>query len=128
MSLLFDTHALIWFTEGNSNLSETAKKAVATESEKVFCSVASIWEMAIKLSLGKLRMSLNIQSEFCRLLEKNGFCLLPVEYPHAARVASLPWHHRDPFDRLLIAQAMIEKMAIISHDKQFDAYAVHRIL
>ncbi|MGC8991012.1 MAG: type II toxin-antitoxin system VapC family toxin [Verrucomicrobiia bacterium] len=125
--MLFDTHALIWFAEGSPSLSETVKQVIASQAAKVFCSVASIWEMAIKLSLGKLRMSLNLEGGFDRLLEKNGFCLLPIECRHAARVTSLPWHHRDLFDRLLIAQAMIEGLSIISHDKQFDAYAVGRI-
>jgi PIN domain nuclease of toxin-antitoxin system len=125
--LLFDTHALIWFAEDSSELSEPARTAFADGADEVFCSVASIWEMAIKLSLGKLKMSVRLDGSFERLLERNGFRLIPVEYAHAARVAALPWHHRDPFDRLLVAQAMVEGMALISHDEQLDAYGIHRI-
>lgn len=127
MNLLIDTHALIWFAQDSPGLSKAARAAIADNSGRAFCSVASIWEMAIKLSLGKLKMSLRLEGGFDRLLEKNGFLMLPVEYRHAARVAVLPWHHRDPFDRLLVAQAMVEGMAVISHDAQLDAYAIDRI-
>ena len=126
MSLLLDTHALIWFAENSPELSEAARAAVADSSEDVFCSVASIWEMAIKLSLGKLKMSVRLEGPFERVLEDSGLRLLPVEYRHAARVALLPWHHRDPFDRLLVAQAMVEGMRLLSHDAQLDAYGVNR--
>ena len=127
MNLLIDTHALIWFAEDSPGLSKAARAAIADKSDHAFCSVASIWEIAIKLSLGKLRMSLRLEGGFDRLLEKNGLHILPVEYRHAARVAALPWHHRDPFDRLLVAQAMVEGMTVISHDAQLDAYAIDRI-
>jgi PIN domain nuclease of toxin-antitoxin system len=126
MSLLLDTHALIWFAQNSAELSEAARAAVADSAEDVYCSVASIWEMAIKLSLGKLKMSFALEGPFERLLEDNGFLLIPVEYRHAARVAVLPWHHRDPFDRLLVAQAMVEGMILLSHDTQLDAYGVKR--
>jgi PIN domain nuclease of toxin-antitoxin system len=125
--LLFDTHALIWFAEDRPELSEPARAALAESSDDVFCSVASIWEMAIKLSLGKLKMAVRLEGPFERLLERNGFRLIAVEYLHAARVAALPWHHRDPFDRLLVAQAMVEGMALLSHDGQLDAYGIKRI-
>jgi PIN domain nuclease of toxin-antitoxin system len=83
--------------------------------------------MAIKLSLGKLKMSTRLEGPFERLLENNGFRMMSIEYSHAARVAALPWHHRDPFDRLLVAQAMVEGMAVLSHDGQLDAYGINRI-
>ena len=72
-------------------------------------------------------MSMQLEGPFERLLEANGLRLIPVEYAHAARVAVLPWHHRDPFDRLLVAQALIEGMALLSHDGQLDAYGINRI-
>lgn len=81
MSLLFDTHALIWFVENSPELSDAARTAVADSSEEVFCSVASNWEMALKLSLGKLKMSIVLEGPFERLLEDSGFILIPVEYP-----------------------------------------------
>lgn len=127
MKLLFDTHALIWFAEDRPELSEAVRAALADSSDDVFCSVASIWEMAIKLSLGKLKMAVRLEGPFERLLERHGFRLIAVEYLHAARVAALPWHHRDPFDRLLVAQALVEGMALLSHDGQLDAYGIKRI-
>jgi PIN domain nuclease of toxin-antitoxin system len=127
MRLLFDTHALIWFAEDHPHLSAPARTAIADGEDEVYCSIASIWEMAIMLSLGKLKMSMPLEGPFERLLARNGFRLIPVEYAHAARVAALPWHHRDPFDRLLVAQAMVEGMALLSHDGQLDAYGIKRI-
>ena len=127
MKLLLDTHALIWFAEGHARLSRGAQDALHDPSNEVFYSVASIWELAIKLSLGKLAMSVKLDDAFERLLERNGLLALPVLYGHAARVALLPLHHRDPFDRLLIAQAEIERMPLVSHDPVIDAYKVQRI-
>lgn len=127
MKLLLDTHALIWFAEDDANLSDPALQALADEKNDLYCSVASIWEMAIKISLGKLRMTARLDDRFQRRLETSGFSLLTVDYAHAAQVSALPWHHRDPFDRLLLAQATLEQMALVSQDHQFDAYGVHRI-
>src|SRR5689334_10646837 len=103
MKLLLDTHALIWFAENDRHLSSRARDALEDEANELFCSVASIWEMGIKASLGKLKLGAPLDGHFKRRLESNGFALLPVEYVHAAHVASLPWHHRDPFDRLLVS-------------------------
>jgi len=125
--LLLDTHALIWFTEDSSALSAAAREAFADNTHEVILSVASIWELAIKVSLGKLKMSMRLDASFERRLERAGMRMMPIEYPHAARVATLPWHHRDPFDRLLVAQAMVEGMALLSHDEQLDAYGIQRI-
>lgn len=127
MKLLLDTHALIWFVSGDDQFSEKARGALAGQAEGVFVSVASIWEIAIKLSLGKLRVRLRLEGELQAFLEQNGFGLLPIDYAHAARVASLPFKHRDPFDRLLAAQAQVENMAIVTHDAIFDDYGIQRI-
>lgn len=127
MTLLLDSHALIWFAEDDPNLSRRAKAAVEDAANSVFYSAATIWELAIKLQLGKIRMSLDLASEFRQRLEERGFEFLPIDYGHAAHVASLPLHHRDPFDRLLVAQAKLEGLTMISHDGQLDAYGIHRL-
>ena len=127
MKLLLDTHALIWLAENDARLSAPARQALEDEKNDLFCSVASIWELAIKASLGKLKLSVQLDTAFRRRLEENGFAVLPVEYTHAAHVLSLPWHHRDPFDRLLVAQAALEQLALVSHDRQLDAYGIVRI-
>jgi len=126
MKLLLDTHALIWFAENDAHLSLGARQALEDEANELVCSVASIWEMAIKASLGKLKLGALFDT-FRRRLEEHGFAILPLEYAHAAHVLRLPWHHRDPFDRLLVAQAAIEQLALVSHDAQLDAYGINRI-
>jgi PIN domain nuclease of toxin-antitoxin system len=125
--LLLDTLALIWFAEDDPLLSAAARQALDDQANELWCSVAGIWEMAIKISLGKLKVAARLETTFRRRVEENGFTILPVEYPHAAEVARLPWHHRDPFDRLLVAQASLERLALVSHDGQLDAYGIKRI-
>lgn len=127
MRLLLDTHALIWLSEDDPSLSIGAREALQDTANVLFCSVASIWEMAIKASLGKLKLGARLETSFRRALEENGLAILPVEYAHAAHVLRLPWHHRDPFDRLLVAQATVEQLCLVSHDRQLDPYGVRRI-
>jgi PIN domain nuclease of toxin-antitoxin system len=122
LKLLLDTHALLWFIDGDKRFSEEAKSALGEDEAEIFVSVASIWEIAIKTSLGKLRLRLGIERELGEFLDKNGFRLTEIEYSHAAHVASLPFGHKDPFDRLLVAQALIEGMTILSHDVALDSY------
>jgi len=127
MKLLADTHALIWFSENDPRLSLAAKLAMESSENQCHYSVASIWELAIKSRLGKIRMGSPLGVQFRRNLIRNGFDELAVQFDHAAYVSTMPLHHRDPFDRLLIAQAQREGMAIISQDEAFDAYKVLRI-
>jgi PIN domain nuclease of toxin-antitoxin system len=127
VKVLLDTHALIWFIGGDNQFSRKAREVLGGEQQGVFVSVVSIWEMAIKLGLGKLQIRLRLEGELWAFLEQNGFELLPIEYAHAARVALLPFKHRDPFDRLLVAQALIENMTIISHDAILDDYGIKRV-
>jgi PIN domain nuclease of toxin-antitoxin system len=127
MNLLVDTHALLWFLNRDSQLSKTAREQIEDEGNSALVSIATIWEIAIKVALGKLKLRLRLEDEFERFLEENGFELLSIEYAHAARVTALPRHHGDPFDRLLVAQSMIERMPIISHDSGLDAYGTNRI-
>ena len=127
MNALLDTHALIWFIGGDRQFSEKARAFLSEPEQAIFVSIASIWEIAIKLSLGKLQLRLPLEGEFWAFLQRNGFELLPIDYSHAVRVASLPFKHRDPFDRLLVAQALIEKMTLVSHDSILDAYGIKRL-
>lgn len=127
MKFLLDTHALIWFIEGDKQFSNKSKAALGRDEAEAFVSVASVWEIAIKASLGKLRLRLRIEDELRAFLEENEFQLLEIAYAHAARVASLPFRHRDPFDRLLVAQALVERMTILSHDIALDGYGIDRV-
>jgi PIN domain nuclease of toxin-antitoxin system len=127
MKLLLDTHTFLWFIIGSPNLSGQARALIEDAANEKFLSVASLWEMAIKLSIGKLTLSAPFDVLIPQQLSLNGFELLNIEIAHAAAVATLPHHHRDPFDRLLIAQASVEKMSIVSIDAAFDAYSVMRL-
>jgi len=127
MKLLLDTHTFLWFIMGSPNLSTTARALIEDVANEKFLSVASLWEIAIKLSIGKLMLSAPFDVLIPQQLSLNGFELLNIEIDHAALVATLPFHHRDPFDRLLIAQASVEKMSVVSIDAVFDAYSVTRL-
>ena len=127
MTLLLDTHTLLWFVEDATALSRRARAAIENPDNTPAYSIASVWEMAIKVGLGKLAMSRPLYPEFARLLQEHGFQQLAISDRHAGEVARLPWHHRDPFDRLLIAQASVENLPIVSVDTAFDDYAVTRL-
>ena len=122
MILLLDTHALIWFFSGDSNLSEEAKEAFLNTENKLFFSKASLWEITIKISLGKLVLAERWLSILENEMESNGIQWLGIEIAHCKVLADLPFHHRDPFDRLLISQAISESMSIVSIDRQFSRY------
>lgn len=123
MKLLLDTHAFIWFINGDKSLSLKAKKEILKSSNSKFFSIASIWEMAIKISLEKLKINYPFQEVF-QQIQENGFEILPIIFEHTDLVRQLEFHHRDPFDRLLIAQAMWEGMTIVSKDEKFLNYPV----
>ena len=118
--LLVDTHALLWWLTDDAGLSDTARAALADPANDVLVSTASVWEIAIKRGLGKLEAPDDLPDH----IEAQGFGWLPVAAEHAWRVRDLPPHHRDPFDRLLVAQALSERMAIVSADARFGAYGV----
>jgi PIN domain nuclease of toxin-antitoxin system len=122
MKLLLDTHIFLWFIMGSPHLSAGDRALIEDERNRKFISVASLWEIAIKSSIGKLSLSAPFDQLIPQQLSLNGFELLPIEIPHLATVATLPFHHRDPFDRLLIAQAMAEKIPVVSSDSAFDSY------
>lgn len=129
MTILLDTHALLWFVEGSAALSSPAKAAIENTANTPMYSIASVWEMAIKIGLGKLAISYPLHPEFEEMLQERGFQQLGISYRHASKVVELPIHkdHRDPFDRLLIAQALVEDLPIVSHDSAFGRYPVSRI-
>ncbi|HEV8540975.1 MAG TPA: type II toxin-antitoxin system VapC family toxin [Verrucomicrobiae bacterium] len=127
MNLLLDTHALLWFIDRDSKLSRRARQLLEHQDNSALVSIASIWEIAIKVGLGKLKLKLQLEGELENFLEENGFDLLAIDYSHAAGVSTLPRHHADPFDRLLIVQSLVETMPLVSHDTRLDIYGVNRI-
>ncbi len=118
MRLLLDTHVLIWWDEG-ARLAARARQAIL-DADEVYVSAATAWEVAIKTSLGRLRPSRTV----AEAAEDSGFLELPVTFAHAEQVAALPWHHRDPFDRLLAAQARADALTLVTRDRRFRAYDV----
>ena len=126
MRLLLDTHSFLWFVGGDSSLSVPARLLIEDADHSVLLSVASVWEIAIKVSLGKLHLEQPLDVLIPQQLLMNHIELLGITLQHAAVVAKLAFHHRDPFDRLLIAQAIAEQIPVISHDPAFDAYPVQR--
>lgn len=126
MDLLLDTHTLLWFSENNTKLSKNAKALIENISNCCFVSIASIWEISIKISIGKLSLAINID-ELINEIKKQQFIFLPISYEHAAQVSKLKFHHRDPFDRLLISQSLIDNIPLLSADEMFDKYAIQRV-
>ena len=122
MKLLLDTHALIWLIGGEKRLGEQAKKAFLNQNNSLFFSKASLWEMTIKISLGKLVLAERWLTVIEKEMISNGIQWLEIEIDHLKTLADLPLHHRDPFDRLLISQAISESMSIVSIDNQFSQY------
>ena len=123
---LLDTHAAIWFFNGNDALSNTANQIIRDISNPIYISIASAWELAIKIGLEKLDFD-GKAAGFIRLAKANEITVLPVKTAHLTALESLPLIHRDPFDRLLIATAISEQMTLITADKNISRYDVHHI-
>jgi PIN domain nuclease of toxin-antitoxin system len=127
VNLLLDTHAFLWFIAGSERLSATARELIEDSANQPFLSAASLWEMAIKLSLGRLQLGRPFDDLIPEQMDLNGIQLLGIELEHVTPVTTLPFHHRDPFDRLLVAQAMVQQMPVVSADPAFDAYSIERL-
>jgi len=127
LRFLLDTHSLLWFLMGHPSLSERARLKIESLDYEIWVSVASLWEIAIKQSLGKLHLTRPFEKIFPAQLAANSIEVLSIRPEHLAVIAQLPFHHRDPFDRLLAAQALTEKIPILSADDALDAYGVERI-
>lgn len=127
MKYLLDTHSLIWFISGDGQLSPHARHLIEDENNELFISVGSLWEIAIKFSLGKLELGQPFEEFFPQQLEDNSIEVQAITVDHLNNICNLPFHHRDPFDRLLIAQSQVEKLPIISVDAIFDKYGVKRV-
>ena len=121
------THTFIWFVEGDTRLSETAQALIAEPSNEISVSTASLWEMAIKVSIGKLNFSQPFDVLIPSQLATNDMTILDISLNHLFVVTQLPFHHRDPFDRLLIAQSLVDNLPLIGIDGMFDSYGVNRM-
>lgn len=124
---LLDTHTFVWMASAPERLGEAARERIESPASELLLSVASVWEMAIKSSLGKLDLPAALPAFLEEQLASTRTRILDVRSEHAVRVEDLPWHHRDPFDRLLVAQARFETLPLLSRDSAFDAYSVERI-
>ena len=127
MKLLLDTHAFLWWVGASRALSRKARSAIGSGRNECLVSIATAWEMAIKVSLGSLRIDGALDRFLPEQIAANGFLPLPIDLKHAARVATLPFHHRDPFDRLLVAQALEEELAVVTADPVFAKYGVKQV-
>lgn len=127
MNLLLDTHAFLWFVANDARLSAVALSAIESPDNQKWVSIASCWEISIKTGLGKLTLSDPVDVFLPHEFSTNHFSLPPVQLAHTTFVAGLPNHHRDPFDRLLISQAMVESYETVSCDAVFDACGIIQI-
>jgi PIN domain nuclease of toxin-antitoxin system len=124
MRLLLDTHALIWWLAGSTLLSRPARRAIDGSANDVFVSAASAWEITAKFRLGKLPGAAALAADVAGCVERQGFLALPVSLRHAQEAGALPGPHRDPFDRILIAQAIGEAMTLVSNERLFKRFGV----
>lgn len=127
MKMLLDTQAFLWFVLNDARLSATARLLLTDPANELLLSPASYWEIAIKVSIGKYSVPGSFKDFMDRQILHNQLTILPITVAHAAVVASLPFHHRDPFDRLLVAQALTESLPLVSADPILSAYGVSRL-
>jgi len=127
MKVLLDTHALLWLITDDDRLSKNARQTFLSPKSRLFFSAASLWEICIKMSLGKLSLKTGWFHTIQKEMELNTIQWLPIDMTHCAEVAEMPFHHRDPFDRMLIAQAIVENMQLLSRDHRLSDYAIERV-
>jgi len=123
MKYLIDTHILIWFVEGNERLDEDVRSLIANPVNEIYISQASLWELTIKISIGKLSLSISV-SELEMFLINHDFQIIETKFIHYDKLQNLPFYHQDPFDRLIISQAQAEDYTIVTHDDRFKEYDV----
>lgn len=126
MNLLLDTNAIIWFSENDTSLTDKAKQLIESEINKKHVSIVSFWEMAIKISLGKLVLNMPLE-KLATSLKQNGIDILPISLSSIVSITSLPLIHKDPFDRIIVAECITNNYTLISSDNIFDGYGVNRI-
>jgi PIN domain nuclease of toxin-antitoxin system len=127
MKVLLDTHAFLWSITGDDRLSKTAEEIFLDPDNNLFFSAASFWEICIKMNLGKLSLKRGWFKTIQEEMRINAVQWLPVEMRHCVELTKLPFHHRDPFDRMLIAQAMVADLQLLSRDGRLSAYEINRI-
>jgi PIN domain nuclease of toxin-antitoxin system len=127
MRVLLDTHTFLWWLDGDRRLTRRARLLIADEANAVFVSAASAWEISTKTRLGKLPGAVDVAADIASIVTAQSFAPLDITILHAQRAGRLPGEHRDPFDRMLIAQAQIEDLPIVSNDDAFDRYGIERI-
>jgi PIN domain nuclease of toxin-antitoxin system len=127
VTLLLDTHALLWWLEDDVRLSKPARNAISAASQRVMVSTASAWECAVKTAIGKLPQAALVLANFRDILRREGFDLLDISLEHVLATGALPRFHGDPFDRMLVAQALAEGVVLVSKDDQLDSYGVKRL-
>jgi PIN domain nuclease of toxin-antitoxin system len=123
MRFILDTHILIWFLEGNRSLSNSRRQIISQSQNDIFISIASLWEMAIKISLNKLTLTQSL-ADVTKQIAAEDIEILPITPEHTLQVSILPFHHRDPFDRIIISQAQVENLAILTDDTSFSNYGI----
>ena len=126
MRYLLDTHALLWFISEDQKLSDRAHQLILDPDSEIFLSIASLWEIAIKVNIGKLALDKPFNQLFPDEIDSHGIEILDITIDSLVQLTALPPHHRDPFDRLIIAQALVENLPIISVDRNFDTYGIVR--
>lgn len=127
MKYLIDTHTLLWIVTNDPKLSAKAKDLYLDSENEIFISIASIWELSIKSSLGKISLEQPLDEFVDEHVKGNDIRILKIELPHVLRIENLPFYHRDPFDRLIISQSIEDNIPIIGSDKTFDSYPIKRI-
>ena len=127
VQLLLDTHAFVWWLDGDRRLSPRARRRIADAKSQIFVSAVSVWEITTKARLGKLPGALDVATDVPGCILSQGFSGLDISLAHAQRAGTLAGVHRDPFDRLLIAQAQVEHLTLVSRDEIFDGYGIARL-
>ncbi len=125
MKLLIDSHIFIWWQDEPKKLSAKFSNAIFDTSNTIYLSLVSLWEMQLKIQTGKLHLSVNLSKAIETVQKANDLQILPIESAHVYELENLPFHHKDPFDRLLIAQANIENLTLVTDDPKFSAYSAH---